>query len=45
MKYLSVWFAIPEKRQKYIFLKKSPKKTKKDKSFLFSDSDSADQKS
>ena len=40
-----VKFAIPEKRQKDIFLKNSPKKTKKDKSVLFSDSDSADQKS
>ena len=45
MKYLSVWFAISEKRQKDIFLKNSPKKTKKNKSFLFSDSDSTDQKS
>ena len=45
MKYLSVWFAIPEKRQKYIFLKNSPQKNKKDKSFMFSDSYSADQKS
>ena len=40
-----VKFAIPEKQQKYIFLRNSPKKTKEDKSFLFSDSDSADQKS
>ena len=45
MKYLSVWFAIPEKRQKDIFLKNSPKKTNRDKSFLFSDSDSTDQES
>ena len=42
MKYLSVWFAIPEKRQKrYLFKKKN----EKDKSFLYLDSDSADQKS
>ena len=45
MKYLSVWFTIPEKLQKKIsFLKNHQKKTKTDKSF-FSDSDSADQKS
>ena len=46
MKYLSVWFAIPEKRQKiYLFKKITKRKLRKINPFLISDSDSADQKS
>ena len=43
MKYLSVCFEIPEKWLKRYFFNKFTKKTKKDKSFLFPDSDSEDQ--